>query len=531
MNNLDLQTEKAYLEKIRKIAENPILQDYEYAICERDPYYWLTTYAYTIDQHDQLFPIKRFPDKEYVKHYVDCWFKYELLLCLKSRQIMASWISMALLLWEIQFRKGRFCFAQSKKEDDADSLIERAYFIYQNQPKWIRRKEMKYTYCRLRCPDNASVIMGIPQGGDQIRMHTASRVFLDEMAFQDEAEKSLVASKPTIDGGGAFVGISTAEPSFFQTLVDFKAPEQELMTGVSLKTNDIGFKVLKFHYTADPDKRDPEWIRKAKKGTTAAGWAKEMEMDFNAFSGELALPEIKDKKKEIYIDPIEIPEWWPKYGGLDYGYRNPFAFYNYTIDSEGCIYVYFEHYFKERPLKWHADKIKSHEDFVKLDYIVIDPSTTAMTQQGEDGGVRSIWDRLVDLGIDNLLAGQRAEIKALEIIRQLILDGKLKISKSCPNLMWELERLRFVDMTDSQLRDKNLKEKLIDKDNHGWDCLKYFVLSLPDNAEKKEGDRTSTIWQAIRKRLGRSNPEPEGPIDPVTEQLESKGGDDYSVEN
>lgn len=521
-NTLNLQEEKAYLERMQKIAIDPRLQDIEYVLCEKDPVYFLTNYAYTLDQHDALFPMKRFPDKEYVREYVRMWRENDLLLVLKSRQIMASWLSMGMLLWEVQFNKGRFCFAQSKKEDDADALVERAYQMYLQEPAWIRRKEAKYSYCTLRFPENSSMIKGIPQGGDQIRMHTASIIFMDEMAFQDEAERSLVAAKPTIDGGGKFVGISTAEPGFFQTLVDFQAPETELCQGMAVKQSPLGFAVVRLHYTADPDKRSPEWIEKAKKGTTPAGWAKEMEMDFGAFSGQLALPELEEFKKRIYIDPFPIPDYWPKYGAIDFGYRNPFAFYTYAIDSEGVIYVYSEHYQKERSLRWHSEKIKAHEDYHKLEYITIDPSTAAMTQQDASGGLRSIWEQLVELGVDNLTPGRRAEIAALERLRLLVNEDKIRIMKTCPNLMWELEHLRYQEMTAGQIEKKNAKERLVDKDNHGWDCLKYFIMSLPDPAKKEDETYDSIRWKQMKRQMQGIDPDENEPMDFERAEFERK---------
>ena len=78
----------------------------------------------------------------------------------------------------------------------------------------------KHIYCKLEFPDISSMIKGIPEGGDQIRMHTSSGIFSDEMGFQPEAEAAYTAAKPTIDGGGRFTGVSTAEPGFFADMVD-----------------------------------------------------------------------------------------------------------------------------------------------------------------------------------------------------------------------------------------------------------------------------------------------------------------------
>ena len=227
------------VEYLQKLKESKELQDIEYALCshpETGAYYWLTHWARTLDAHDSVEPIKVFPDKEYLKIIVNLWVKETLILAPKSRQMMMSWLFVSLYLWDTMFHKGRLNFFQSKKEDDADDLIKRAKFIWDNQPKFLKRykdekgnwHELKanpqnkglHTYCRLGFPDIYSEIRGIPQGGDVIRMHTASGIMSDEMAFQPEAKSAFTAAKPTISSSGRFTGVSTAEDNtFFQSLV------------------------------------------------------------------------------------------------------------------------------------------------------------------------------------------------------------------------------------------------------------------------------------------------------------------------
>lgn len=226
MNNID------YLQKLHKDQR---LQDLEWGKCYDDPYYFLTNWAYTLDVHDTENPIKLFPQKEYIKLIVKIWLKNPLLLIPKSRQMMITWIFVCLYLWDTQFHKGRLTFFQSKKEDDADDLVKRAKFIWDHEPRFLKRSyELKkfsplkcnpqhksqHVYCKMTFPSIHSEIRGIPQGGDIIRMHTASGIFSDEMGFQPEAKAAYTAAKPTISSLGRFTGVSTAEDnSFFKDLV------------------------------------------------------------------------------------------------------------------------------------------------------------------------------------------------------------------------------------------------------------------------------------------------------------------------
>jgi hypothetical protein len=58
------------------------------------------------------------------------------------------------------------------------------------------------------------------------------------------------------------------------------------------------------------------------------------------------------------------------------------------------------------------------------------------------------------------------------------------VNGGCPNLLWELRRARRRELTATQLANRNPTEKIVDKDNHLRDCLKYLVLTQPSPAQK-----------------------------------------------
>jgi hypothetical protein len=177
--------------------------------------------VWTQDEHDLENPVKKFPDKQYLRVLCDLWYREQLLLIPKSRQLLMTWLFSACYLWDTQFHKGRLNFFQSKKEEDADRVVQRAYFVYEHQPEWIKQLfPAEYTFCHLKFPKGKSEIWGVPQGEAQVRSHTASGIFSDEMAFQPESERAYTASRPTIFGGGRFTGVSTANPGFFHFLVE-----------------------------------------------------------------------------------------------------------------------------------------------------------------------------------------------------------------------------------------------------------------------------------------------------------------------
>jgi hypothetical protein len=58
------------------------------------------------------------------------------------------------------------------------------------------------------------------------------------------------------------------------------------------------------------------------------------------------------------------------------------------------------------------------------------------------------------------------------------------VNFGCPNLLWELRRTRRAETPPTQLTSRNPTEKIVDKDNHLRDCLKYLLLAHPERAEK-----------------------------------------------
>tara|TARA_Y100000310_G_C20324269_1_gene642214 strand:- start:202 stop:621 length:420 start_codon:yes stop_codon:yes gene_type:complete len=130
-----------------------------------------------------------------------------------------TWLFVILHLWLAMFHPGMNVFFVSDKEDKSDELVKRAEFIFDHLPDdKVLRPQKKSKYCLLEFPKLNSRIQGVPQGASQLRQFTASAIFADEMAFWERAKETFMASRPTIDGGGRFTGVSSAQEGFFKDL-------------------------------------------------------------------------------------------------------------------------------------------------------------------------------------------------------------------------------------------------------------------------------------------------------------------------
>lgn len=177
----------------------------------------------TIDQADKKNPIKQFPwDKPYIAPLFDKLQTERLLIVRKARRMLISWAIEIFNLWDAMFHIGRSIYVVADKEEKSDELVQRCKFVYNHIPDDVLpiKPRMESKYCRVSFPEIDSFVQGVAQGPDQLRQVTASRIFADEFAFWEQAEATYGAMRPTIEGGGQIVIVSTSWPGFFKKLVE-----------------------------------------------------------------------------------------------------------------------------------------------------------------------------------------------------------------------------------------------------------------------------------------------------------------------
>jgi hypothetical protein len=183
--------------------------------CIKDPYYFLTNFCYTQDEHWQhkglKSPYNLIPKKEYIHDICDVFQTEDLIAIEKTRQMMASWIFCGLALHDTMFKEGRRTFLISKKEKDANALIDRCKLIYSRLPPLFTEKYTRdpEKYLEMKWSKRNSILQGVPEGADQVRSYTSSLIIMDEASFQDKVEKVIESAQPSLAGGGKLIVIST----------------------------------------------------------------------------------------------------------------------------------------------------------------------------------------------------------------------------------------------------------------------------------------------------------------------------------
>lgn len=185
----------------------------EVAKCSADCAYFTDTYG-QLDQPQGDGGVATIPFRLWPAQTALLWrlMTERQILILKARQLGISWLLCAYALWLCLYHPGRVVLLFSRGQLEADELLRRIKVLYRRLPDWLRSALPNVT------TDNASEIgwsngsraQSLPATENAGRSFTASLVVMDEFAFMQWADKLYTAVKPTIDGGGQLVILSTA---------------------------------------------------------------------------------------------------------------------------------------------------------------------------------------------------------------------------------------------------------------------------------------------------------------------------------
>jgi hypothetical protein len=268
---------------------------------------------------------------------------------------------------------------------------------------------------------------------------------------------------------------------------------------MSWQNKNNGFTVMAVHYSADPDKRSEEWYRAITKNLRPDQIEREYEIDFESRAGQRAFYYLEPNKHKYQIADIpldRVPKKWRIIGCLDYGSTNPTAFYLLGVDELRRVHVLYEFY---RPSNYReiADAIKgSHPDFPhplykRIEKIVVDPSIYKKDQFRENNpmeeSMTSIGDILrEEFGIWNIYKAENDRFAGLERFKDMLnfkpqqetWESNLFFCKRCVNLWRELTELVYDQIPPHLLLEKNQAEDIKKKNDHGYDAVRYGLMSV-----------------------------------------------------
>lgn len=161
--------------------------------------------------------IYRWPkDFEYLKEVLVVLQNEPLVAIPKSRRMMVSWLLATYFVHDARYHPNGALFYMSETEQKAAFAVDkRCLFIEQNliQPEF--RQEVSTTKTKTGLVghmgyQNGSYIWALASGGDVLRQYTATKIFIDESEFQDEAPAVVRAALPMVENGSQLILASSS---------------------------------------------------------------------------------------------------------------------------------------------------------------------------------------------------------------------------------------------------------------------------------------------------------------------------------
>jgi hypothetical protein len=162
------------------------------------------------------------------------------------------------------------------------------------------------------------------------------------------------------------------------------------------------------------------------------------------------------------VVPGPAPSGGRRVGGIDFGFRNPFAALWGVLDRDGALWLTNEHYQRQRPLSEHARHLPREVTWY------VDPA-----------GANERCE-LIHAGF-TVYKGDNALRPGIAAVSARLENGTLNVMTGrCPNLLAEAELYRYSDHQEA--------ETPLDEHNHALAALRYLVSRL-DAGQLARGPR------------------------------------------
>lgn len=212
----------------------------------------------------------------------------------------------------------------------------------------------------------------------------------------------------------------------------------------------------------------PIFLAGERKALGESWYRQEYECAFEALEG-LVFPDCgRCVVPSLPASEADLEKGGKRVGGIDFGFRNPFAAVWGVLDRDGVLWLTGEHYSRQKPLSFHAERLPRGVTWY------CDPSGA-----GERAELRCAGFTIRE--------GRNALRPGIAAVSARIENGSLKILQGrCPNLLAEAELYRYSD----DPREKNA-EIPVDEHNHALAALRYLISRIDERRMVRK------LWSAI----------------------------------
>ena len=224
-----------------------------------------------------------------------------------------------------------------------------------------------------------------------------------------------------------------------------------------------------------------EEIDKAQQELPENRFAQEYLADFRKAEGLVFKEFSRDRHViDCYPEESNITEY---FAGIDFGFTNPTAIIHIKRDRDENYFVIGEWYQTGRTEAQIAEYAKS----CNFNRVYPDPESPSAIQCLNDKSIEVV----------EVVKNKDSIPNGIDRIRTLFKTGKLRIHKSCVNLINELETYAYPEKKP----DSNEYENPIKEHDHAIDALRYALnTNKPDNYLTNR--QRAEMWQESQRNLG-----------------------------
>lgn len=244
--------------------------------------------------------------------------------------------------------------------------------------------------------------------------------------------------------------------------------------------NTIDEDYKSFHFTTYDNPHLPvEEIDKAKKELPEDRFYQEYMADFRKQQGLVYKEFSRDRH---VIDTIPNLSWTEYIAGIDFGFTNPTAVIHIKRDGDDNYYVTDEWYKTQRTEAQIAEYVQS----CKFNRVYPDPESPSAIDVLNQRGVAVV----------EVIKNKDSIQNGINRVRTLLKTGKLKIHKSCVNLISEFETYAYPEKKG----EGNEIENPIKEHDHALDALRY-ALATNKSDNYLTGEDRARRWLEERRNL------------------------------
>jgi hypothetical protein len=425
-------------------------------------------------------PLGPFPTYPFVEEYFADLVSGDDVICAKSRQMMASWIACAAVLFRMLHKRGYSALVTSRKQQLVDdggenstpqSLMGRIRYLCESLPEGFPR--VGFAHLRAICPDMGSHVVGEGATVDVGRGGTYDNVLGDEWAFVPQSNRAFSSLRAACKRGIWLPSTANGPEGSFASLWE-KSPE--------------GFRKVRLHWTKHPLRYTGEldhvtgrptsrWYRELCASMTPDQIARELDIDFAVSASGLVFPEFsydRHMRSDLAYDPD-----LPLHFGMDFGIGAATAACVFQVHPSDPIKVRIlaDYEMENAPATVNASNLTSvlhrlgYRGRLQDVFAYGDPAGNAR----EIATGSTVIREYRTFGFSNFQTRRVKKSDGIRLVRNMLHRGQIAVSTQCELLPKRIADYRYpTDDNGSVKGDEPVKNRA----THLCDSLRYGLTGV-----------------------------------------------------